>query len=204
MGDYMRAHLAHEIEGLSVERRATGIDVLWIGGKETVFFLSLARLGRLEEILMCLKEDPTFQGLIVVSQKTGSFIVGAHLGEIRARQHGPLEEAFSYFQYGKKVFKLFEDLAPHTVSLIDGMAIGGGLEVALSTEWMVLTDRALVKAPEIPHGFILGWGGTYWLPRRMHWAGLSTLPSRAMDWRRRKHFGTDWATGSALLIVAWK
>ena len=55
------------------------------------------------------------------------------------------------------------------MALIDGVALGGGLEFALACDYIVVTDSEQVKLglPEVNLGIIPGWGGTQRLPRRV-------------------------------------
>lgn len=56
------------------------------------------------------------------------------------------------------------------VAAVNGLALGGGLEVVLACDLRVATENALFGAPEVTLGLIPGWGGTQRLPRQLPWA----------------------------------
>ncbi len=128
-----------------------------------VNILSKAAIAELETCIQQLPVD-RIKGLMITSAKP-SFVVGADIGEFC--------ENFSYSgseiaQYSKRVYTLFntiEDLPFPTLSVICGEALGGGFELALSTDFRVLADNAKVGLPEVNLGILPGWGGTVRLPR---------------------------------------
>ena len=63
------------------------------------------------------------------------------------------------------VFDRLESLAIPVVALIDGFALGGGNELAMSTHYRIVTENALIGQPEIKLGIIPGYGGMQRLPR---------------------------------------
>ena len=63
------------------------------------------------------------------------------------------------------VFTRLEDLEIPVVSLIDGFALGGGNELAMSTHYRIATENAMLGQPEVKLGIIPGYGGMQRLPR---------------------------------------
>jgi 3-hydroxyacyl-CoA dehydrogenase/enoyl-CoA hydratase/3-hydroxybutyryl-CoA epimerase/enoyl-CoA isomerase len=64
-----------------------------------------------------------------------------------------------------EIFNAFEDLPIPTVAAINGIALGGGFEMALACDYRVMSDAARIGLPEIKLGIIPGYGGTTRLPR---------------------------------------
>ncbi len=60
----------------------------------------------------------------------------------------------------KSSFMLFENMACPTISVIDGAALGGGLELALCSDIRVATKKAVIGLPETSLAIIPGAGGT--------------------------------------------
>ncbi len=102
--------------------------------------------------------------LLVSSGKTGNFIAGADITEIRSITTSAEAEAKA--ELGQELLNHWVELPFLTVCLIDGAALGGGLEFALACDYRVVTDSPKTKLgfPEVNLGIIPGFGGTQRLP----------------------------------------
>lgn len=89
-----------------------------------------------------------------------AFAGGADIAELRARTH---REAF--FAINATLFQKLEDFPRPTIAAIDGYALGGGLELALSCDLRVASRAAKVGLPETTLGIYPAAGGTWRLPR---------------------------------------
>lgn len=119
-------------------------------------------------------ENAGIRGLLITSGKS-AFIVGADITEFGAVfEQGP-DAVAAHLSANNNNFNRLEDLSVPTVAVIDGFALGGGLEVALACDYRLLSNRAKIGLPEVKLGLIPGWGGTVRLPRL---AGLDT----AVEW----------------------
>ncbi len=85
-----------------------------------------------------------------------SFSSGADLKEFEELTDSGMME---WIEYGNYVFNKIENLPKPTVALINGYAIGGGLELALCCDFRLGTDNALLFSPELKNGWLPGWGG---------------------------------------------
>ena len=101
------------------------------------------------------------------SLKPGIFIAGADIKELKNAE--TLEAGEQLITRGQDVFNKFAQLKPKTIALIDGVALGGGLEFALACNFIVVTNSEKVKVglPEVNLGIIPGWGGTQRLPKKI-------------------------------------
>jgi 3-hydroxyacyl-CoA dehydrogenase/enoyl-CoA hydratase/3-hydroxybutyryl-CoA epimerase/enoyl-CoA isomerase len=106
------------------------------------------------------------KGLICSSNKT-SFIVGADIGEFAGIFAGSEAELANWYAQSNAVFNALEALRIPTVSLIDGVALGGGLELCLATDYRVASEQAVLGFPEVGLGICPGFGGTVRAPRVM-------------------------------------
>jgi 3-hydroxyacyl-CoA dehydrogenase/enoyl-CoA hydratase/3-hydroxybutyryl-CoA epimerase/enoyl-CoA isomerase len=104
------------------------------------------------------------RGLMITSAKD-VFIVGADITEFSEIFDLPEEEIAAWALKGNAVFCALEDLALPTVTLINGIALGGGLELALTTDYRILSEKAEVGLPEVKLGLFPGFGGTVRMPR---------------------------------------
>ena len=103
--------------------------------------------------------------LVVESAKPGVFIAGADIHEIAAIRDAA--EGSAMAARGQEILNRISDLPYPSVALIDGAALGGGLELALACTYRLVTDNPKTRLglPETTLGIIPGFGGTYRLPR---------------------------------------
>ncbi len=111
-----------------------------------------------------LQSNASIKGLIIKSAKD-AFIVGADITQFDQMFAGSEEEVAASLIDINQPFNQLEDLPFPTVCLIDGVALGGGLELALATDFRVLSPKARVGLPEVKLGINPGFGGTVRLPR---------------------------------------
>lgn len=114
------------------------------------------------------------RGVLVTSGKD-VFIVGADINEFGAMCKLPAAELSAANLRSNEVANAFEDLPLPTVVAINGFALGGGLEMALSAALRVMSSTAQVGLPEVKLGLYPGLGGTVRMSRV---AG----PAAAIDW----------------------
>jgi len=118
----------------------------------------------LQAAVDAIKGDSSIKGLIVTSGK-GVFIVGADITEFTEMFKLPEDEIAGWCLKSNQVFNAVEDLDMPTVCAVNGIALGGGLEMALACDYRVLADNAQVGLPEVKLGLFPGFGGTVRLPR---------------------------------------
>lgn len=91
---------------------------------------------------------------------------------------------------GHRVFNALEALRCPTIAVIDGLAFGGGLELALACDLRIMVDGARLALPETGLGTVPGWGGAGRLPtligparaKEMIFARHQIEADRALDW----------------------
>jgi enoyl-CoA hydratase/carnithine racemase len=107
------------------------------------------------------------RGAILSSAKDGIFVAGADLKELYGMMSGPENAVRELLGLGLRVLESLESLPIPTVAVIDGAALGGGMEVALACEYRIVGSHPKCKMglPEVKLGLIPGWGGTQRLPR---------------------------------------
>jgi 3-hydroxyacyl-CoA dehydrogenase/enoyl-CoA hydratase/3-hydroxybutyryl-CoA epimerase/enoyl-CoA isomerase len=122
-------------------------------------------VNELKEATAAIAADASLQGVIVTSGKP-VFIVGADITEFGSLfGAGEDEVADRILEVNRSVFNAFEDLPLPTVAAINGIALGGGFEMALVCDYRVMSETARIGFPETKLGIIPGYGGTTRLPR---------------------------------------
>lgn len=104
------------------------------------------------------------RGIIFSSAKT-TFIVGADITEFTVMFQQDEKQISEWLIAANKIFNAIEDLPMPSVTAINGTALGGGFEMAISTDYRVATSAAVVGFPEVKLGILPGFGGTVRLPR---------------------------------------
>jgi 3-hydroxyacyl-CoA dehydrogenase/enoyl-CoA hydratase/3-hydroxybutyryl-CoA epimerase len=125
----------------------------------------------LEEILRHVVQDKSIKALVLTSGKVESFIIGADLQEVR--KLGTKEALVKLSSDGQQVLSRLENLHIPTVAAINGLCLGGGLELAMACTARIASTykNTLLGLPETRIGLVPGLGGTQRLPRL---AGLKT------------------------------
>lgn len=111
-----------------------------------------------------IKGNSDIKGLVVTSGKS-VFIVGADITEFTDMFKLPEDEIAGWCLKSNQVFNAFEDLDIPKVVAVNGIALGGGLEMCLAADFRVLSEKAQVGLPEVKLGLFPGFGGTVRLPR---------------------------------------
>jgi enoyl-CoA hydratase/carnithine racemase len=145
-------------EFVQSERRADGVVALRID-RPPLNALSGAVLEELESAASALDGDPDVKAVVVFGGAK-AFAAGADISEFGGRREA---QAF-----GKKFRDAFDEVAAiprPVIAAINGVALGGGLELALACDLRVAADNARVGQPEILLGIIPGAGATQRLPR---------------------------------------
>ncbi|MGR2737842.1 fatty acid oxidation complex subunit alpha FadB [Billgrantia sp. Q4P2] len=131
---------------------------------ESINKLSSAVVAELDDAVQAIRAVNGLKGLVIGSAKD-VFIVGADITEF----HGLFEKGEEYLvEMNLKVHEIFnaiEDLPFPTVTAINGLALGGGCEVTLTTDFRVMGEKAKIGLPETKLGILPGWGGCVRLPR---------------------------------------
>ena len=123
-----------------------------------------ATLAELGEVLALIKAEPGVKGLLVTSGKD-CFVVGADVTEFIEYFKNTEDQLVGWILEVHKLFSTVEDFDFPTVTAINGFALGGGLEFALTTSYRVMSSETRIGLPETKLGIFPGWGGTVRLSR---------------------------------------
>jgi enoyl-CoA hydratase len=90
------------------------------------------------------------------------FLAGADISEMSAFTE---DQGRAFARHGHNVFNAIEALPQITIAAMNGHALGGGCELAVSCDFRLLVKDGRIGSPETRLGLIPGWGGTLRLPR---------------------------------------
>jgi len=107
--------------------------------------------------------------LLIQSYQLNCFVAGADL-DVIASQHDS-REAKALSERGQLLFRRIEQLSCHTIALVQGTCLGGGLELVLACDHVIAVDQSKTRLglPEIQLGIHPGFGGCVRLPKRVGW-----------------------------------
>ncbi|MDC9719908.1 MAG: fatty acid oxidation complex subunit alpha FadB [Gammaproteobacteria bacterium] len=131
---------------------------------QSVNKLNAATLIELQQAIAAISAAKDVKGLMLTSAKP-AFIVGADITEFLTFFGTDEQVLIDANMQVNQTFSAIEDLAMPTVTLINGLALGGGFEVCLSTDYRIMVPDAKIGLPEVKLGIFPGWGGTVRLPR---------------------------------------
>jgi len=131
---------------------------------ESVNKFNRETLEDLKASVEALQGNSDVKGLVVTSGKD-CFIVGADITEFGDNFKQEDSVIVEWILEANKIFNAVEDLPFPTVTAINGIALGGGFEMCLSTDFRIMSEKAKVGLPEVKLGIYPGFGGTVRLPR---------------------------------------
>ncbi len=141
-------------------------------------------LNEFSEVVDILATNSDVKGVVVTSNKP-VFIVGADITEFLSMFKNDEAQIAEWLSEANAIFNGFEDLPFPTVAAINGIALGGGLEMCLACDYRAASKDAVVGVPETKLGLIPGFGGTTRLPRLI---GVDN----AVEWiATGKHYKAD-------------
>ena len=124
--------------------------------------LNRKTVEELRDALLDARDDSSVRALILIGAGEKSFVAGADISELAQRTSVDGKD-FSLF--GQSVFHLLETLGKPSICAINGFALGGGCELALSCSIRLASKTAKLGQPEVKLGIIPGYGGTQRLAR---------------------------------------
>lgn len=178
-------------EAVHVERRGAVLEVTL--DRPGVNAIDRATSIALGEAFCELRDDPGLRAGIVTGAGERAFSAG---WDLKAAAAGEDEEVGLWWQsdYGAGSFAgLTElwDLNKPVIAAINGLAIGGGLELAIACDLLVCADDAYFALPEVPLGIVPDSGGLQRVPKRLPYniAMEMLLLGRRMEASEAMHYG---------------
>src|SRR5690606_34612335 len=125
--------------------------------------LNKATIQELHNAFIKLDGDSNVRVIIITGSGEKAFVAGADISEFA---NFSVEEGKKLSAEGQnKLFNLIENLSTPVIAAINGFALGGGLELAMSCHFRIASDNARMGLPEVSLGLIPGYGGTQRLPQ---------------------------------------
>ena len=124
--------------------------------------LNAATLDALHDAFRAAAQDASVRCVVLTGSGPKAFVAGADISEMNTLT--PVQGR-DFSLRGQRMMRAIEKLPKPVIAMVNGFAIGGGLELAMSCHLRIAADSAKVGQPEINLGLIPGFGGTQRLLR---------------------------------------
>jgi enoyl-CoA hydratase len=150
-----------EFENLLVAREGA-VSVVSVNRPRVANALNSKTITELLELSTELEMDPAVRAVILTGSGEKAFVAGADIAEMAEMRP---REARHFAELGGALMSAIESSDKPGIAAVNGVALGGGCELALACDMIVASDRAELGQPEILLGIIPGGGGTQRLAR---------------------------------------
>lgn len=141
---------------------AGGVATLTVNRPDKLNALNSATLSEMEQVFEHCRTSSEVRALVITGAGEKAFVAGADIKELSTMT--PLSAKDLAYR-GQRILARLEDLGKPSVAMINGFALGGGLELALACTLRTAAATARVGLPEVSLGIIPGYGGTQRLSR---------------------------------------
>ncbi len=139
-----------------------GIATITLDRPKALNALNGQTLKELESAIAAVAANTAARALIVTGAGEKAFVAGADIAEMSSYS---ATQARAFAELGHRTFAALESLAVPTLAAVNGFALGGGLELAVSCDLIYASNTAKLGVPEVTLAVIPGFGGTQRLPR---------------------------------------
>ena len=151
-----------EYKNIILEQNGKVLTIL-IDRPKQLNALNIPAILELHNALADANMDKNIRAIIISGGGTRAFVAGADIKEFA---HFDGEQGQTLAKNGHDLlFNFVENLSTPVIAAINGFALGGGLELAMSAHFRIASDNAKMGLPEVSLGVIPGYGGTQRLPQ---------------------------------------
>lgn len=142
--------------------KTDGVATIIINRPQVLNALSPDTVQEISARLDDAAKDESILVIVITGSGDRAFSAGADLNIMKGINAAKARE---FSRAGQEVFEKVETFDKPIIAAINGFALGGGLELAMSCDLRIASENAKMGQPEINVGLIPGWGGTQRLPR---------------------------------------
>ncbi len=142
--------------------KSDGIATLSVNRPDKLNALNGDTIRELASAFHGLRDDRDVRGILLTGAGEKAFVAGADIAELA--QMGPID-GVRVSREGQEAFRFLERIGKPVIAVVNGFALGGGLELALACHLRLASAKAKFGLPEVKLGIIPGYGGTIRLQR---------------------------------------
>ena len=151
-----------DFENIIIEHEGS-IGIITINRPKKLNALNRQTIAELHRAFAQLEEDREIRVILLTGSGEKSFVAGADISEFASFSVAQGEQLASEGQ--DLLFNFVEQLSTPVIAAVNGFALGGGLELAMSCHFRIASENARMGLPEVSLGVIPGYGGTQRLPQ---------------------------------------
>ncbi len=136
--------------------------IVTINRPEKLNALNNQTLNELKNVFEDLRRNDEVYSVIITGSGEKAFVAGADISELNKLN---MLEGKQFAEFGQSVFSIIENFSKPVIAAVNGFALGGGCELALSCHFRIASENAKFGQPEVNLGIIPGYGGTQRLAR---------------------------------------
>src|SRR6478672_1451436 len=137
--------------------KAEGIATITINRSDKMNALNKTVLDELDQAIDEVMADTSIRSVIITGAGPKAFVAGADISEFKGLDK---TKAMAMAKRGQDIFRKIEHSGKPVVAAVNGFALGGGCELAMSCHFRLASDNAKFGQPEVNLGLIPGYGGT--------------------------------------------
>jgi enoyl-CoA hydratase len=142
--------------------KTENIAIVKINRPDKLNALNTTTLDELKQVFSSLRSDDSVSVIILTGAGEKAFVAGADISEINRLN---MLSAKAFAEKGQEIFYSIENMNKPVIAAVNGFALGGGCELALSCHIRLASENAKFGQPEVNLGIIPGYGGTQRLTR---------------------------------------
>lgn len=148
-------------QNLLFEKEGT-IGLLTINRPKVLNALNRETMTEISQVVGKIATDPEVAVLIITGAGEKSFVAGADISEMRTLS---ALEGRAWSKFSQATFNAIENLPQPVIAAVNGYALGGGCELAMSCDIRIASEKAKFGQPEVLLGVVAAFAGTQRLPR---------------------------------------
>lgn len=160
--------LVSTLENIKIKLDGDHILLVTMNRPKALNALNSQTLDELQAITQMIVEDNDVYGVVITGEGRG-FVAGADIVQMKPYKS---EAGRTYAGYAQDTFNKIEALEKPVIAAVNGYALGGGCELALSCDIRIASEKAVFGQPEVTLGIMPCFGGTQRLARLIG-AGLA-------------------------------
>ncbi len=157
-----QSHVEPAFSNIVLEPVKAGVYLLTINRPKVLNALNARTLEEMNQALSIISADSNARVLLIQGSGDKAFVAGA---DIEHMSHLTPIEAKVFAEHGMHLFRRLETLDIPVVALVNGYALGGGCELAMSCDFILAAENAKFGQPEVNLGITPGFGGSQRLTR---------------------------------------